>query len=279
MEILRPLNSSMAFLGVLVGALIGATIGSIGNSGLWLYSIIPAGIVAGLYTGAGNALNDVYDSEVDKQNHPQRPIPSGRMSKKSAKGLAIGLFILGAALASMVNPVCLLIALFNGLMLVLYETHLKRQGLPGNITISYLAASLFLFGGAATIELGMDAMARTLMLAMLAFLATLGREIVKDIEDLKGDFDRVTLPRKIGVKRAGFIAACFFLMAVCLSPLPYILGLLPLPYLLVVLGSDSIFIYASIIILSDKRGSATAAKFAMLLALIAFIVGGIWTGS
>ena len=37
-------------------------------------------LVVFFITGAGNAINDYFDLEIDRVNRPRRPIPSGRMS-------------------------------------------------------------------------------------------------------------------------------------------------------------------------------------------------------
>lgn len=53
-----------------------------------------------LYT-AGMVLNDVFDFEVDRRERPQRPLPSGRISRRWAKGLGFGLLVFGIAMGSM----------------------------------------------------------------------------------------------------------------------------------------------------------------------------------
>jgi geranylgeranylglycerol-phosphate geranylgeranyltransferase len=90
-------------------------------------------------------------------------------------------------------------------------------------------------------------MERTYIIALLAFLAILGREIVKDIEDMEGDFDRQTLPKRIGARKAGGIASLSFLVAVALSPIPYFDGTFGIWYLAAVAFADAIFIYCSIV--------------------------------
>src|SRR5437899_8453129 len=55
-------------------------------------------------------------------------------------------------------------------------------------------------------------------------------EITKDIEDLRGDVDRRTLPRRIGASRAGTLAAIALAVGVVLSFLPLYYGVLLLGY-------------------------------------------------
>jgi geranylgeranylglycerol-phosphate geranylgeranyltransferase len=153
-----------------------------------------------------------------------------------------------------------------------YEWLLKAEGLAGNLAISWLTGALFLFGGAAV-----DSLELAWILGALAFLATLGREIVKDIQDIEGDKgSRRTLPMRIGVKNAGIAGSAAFAAAVALSPLPYLLDLLSLWYVPVVLAADAIFIYCALIHFRDAGKGQKVAKLAMLIALIAFLAGGVF---
>ena len=109
----------------------------------------------------------------------------------------------------------------------------------------------------------------------MAGLATLGREIVKDIQDMKADADRHTLPQRIGPKKAGIFATLAFAAAVTLSFEPVILGIFGIGYLIIVVFADGIFIYSSIVLFRDPKQGQTWAKNGMLVALIAFLVGGL----
>jgi len=148
-------------------------------------------VVCFVVTAGGNAINDFYDAKIDAVNKPHRPIPSGRISPRRAFAFAVGLFGIGIALSYLINPICFFIAAANSLLLIGYAYKLKRTVLWGNVSIGYLTGSTFLFGGAAVNEIMV-----TFVLFMLAMLATMGREIVKDIEDIKGDKKEglITLP-------------------------------------------------------------------------------------
>jgi geranylgeranylglycerol-phosphate geranylgeranyltransferase len=109
----------------------------------------------------------------------------------------------------------------------------------------------------------------------MAMLATLGREIVKDVQDMGSDFDRRTLPQRIGARKAGVIASTAFLVAVSLSFEPYLAGRFGLAYLAAVLFADAIFIYCSIVHFRNPRQGQKWAKYGMLVALVAFLLGGL----
>jgi len=167
-----------------------------------------------ILVGGGNALNDYNDRETDKENHPERPIPSGSISADTASIyaqalLGSGLLILLFALE---NKMPFVIALIGILLLTAYENGLKAAGISGNITVGLMSGAVFLFAGMAVNDPG-----PTLWMFGLAVLATITREIIKDIQDLEGDRDRRTLPAIIGIENSRRVAILFLLIAIGLS--------------------------------------------------------------
>ena len=167
-----------------------------------------------MLVGGGNALNDYNDRETDKENHPERPIPSGTISADTASVyaqalLGSGLLILLFALD---NKMPFVIALIGIILLIAYENGLKAAGISGNITVGLMSGAVFLFAGMAVNEPG-----PTLWMFGLAVLATITREIIKDIQDLEGDRDRRTLPASIGIENSMRVAILFLLIAIGLS--------------------------------------------------------------
>ncbi|MEW5759595.1 MAG: UbiA family prenyltransferase [Candidatus Thermoplasmatota archaeon] len=268
LKLIRPLNCLMASLGIGIGALVGGGIPI-------EYSIVILGMVIGaLYTGGGNSLNDYFDRDIDRINHPERPIPLGYVKPKTAIIFSIFLFSLGLCLVLITNNLlCIGIVVINLVLLILYEIKLKNIGFMGNICISWLTASLFIFGGALVNKIFLP-----LFLSLLAFFACLGREIVKDIEDIGGDEEkRKTLPMEIGIRKASAFAAIFFFIAIILSPLPYY----PLSiyhsysYITIISIADAIFLYSLILIFKSPKMSSITAKVGMCCALIAFALEGL----
>jgi len=254
------------------GTLLAAIVAG-GTAGLEEYPaeiLLSMGIVV-LFTGAGNALNDYYDREVDKVAHPDRPIPRGIVRPRDALASSILMFAATVILSVFVNLWSFAIVVTSILIMVGYESLLKAEGLAGNLAISWLTGALFLFGGAAV-----DRMELAWILAVLAFLATLGREIVKDIQDIEGDKgSRMTLPMRMGPRGAGAVASFAFVGAVALSPAPYMLDLLSVWYLAAVAVADGIFIYCALIHFGNPERGQKTAKLAMLAALAAFLLGGL----
>lgn len=295
-KLMRPINCLMTAIAVFVGGLIvSPTLLLLTAERIWL-----AMAAAFLIAGAGNAINDYVDVEADRINRPKRPIPSGRVSRKGALAFSISLFAIGMALAGLINWATFAIAAINSLLLVLYSTHMQNKVFIGNIAISYLVGSGFLFGGAA-----LNNFALASLLALLAGLANMARELVKTLEDVKGD--KLSFLKRIAKKtvkkiapkvaeRFGFdgkdvrlnyspgtlstTAVVFLLLAIIASPLPYVLGMLGMSYLVVLALADIVFLVAAVMTANATRKShyhraSGMIKMGMFLGLIAFIAGAL----
>jgi len=264
----------LAGLAVLIGVFI---IGESASVSWTSYEFVRAALAfaaAVLIAGAGNAVNDYFDRNIDKVNCPKRPIPSGRVEPSTALNISQAMFAIGILLVIPINWECVIIAALNSLILVSYAARLKRIGIAGNIAIGYLVGSTFIFGGLVIGELQVAS-----ILAAMAALATVGRELIKDIEDMKGDRANkiVTIPLRYGTRKAAALATVFIAAAIVLAPLPRILDIFGPVYLWVATVSIVVFIVAAALIL-DAQDKATASnaslacKVAMGIGLLAFLV-------
>jgi len=262
-EILRPFNCMMAAVAAIIGLTVAGELSSKSAALIFLTVF--------LVTGAGNAINDYYDRDIDKVNRPKRPIPSGRISPERACYYSLALFAAGCLSASLVNQICLLLAAFNSALLVLYARSLKATPLAGNVTVAFLTGSTFLFGGAAA---GMHGLFANQVPFLLSFLVSMSREIAKDIEDLAGDMagGAKTLPILAGERPSAALAAAFALGAVVLSFFaPF--GRL---YLVIVVVADLFFMLSVRMILKgDATGAQKALKKGMAVALAAFLAAAV----
>jgi geranylgeranylglycerol-phosphate geranylgeranyltransferase len=266
----RPLNCLMSAVGVGIGGVVGV------GPAAWGGLAAPLGLAAAAaasFTAGGNALNDIFDRETDRINHPDRPLASGRLTLGAARIFVASTFAIAALLALFINGPALAIVAVNVMLMVSYEAWLKARGAAGNVVIAYLVGSLFLFAGVSVFGGASDPLIRTRILAALAFLATLGREITKDIEDMRGDVDRHTLPQQIGTKRAGAVAALVLVLGVALSALPLYFRVLGVGYAILVVPADGMFIYAAFHSAANPARSQRVTKYAMIVALAAFLAG------
>lgn len=267
LRIIRPINGIMGIVATWISAFIGV--------GLALKNFLPPVIFASLavflVTSAGNIINDIMDIETDKVNHPTRPLVKGEITVKQATYGAAILFIVPILTSAFyISYFAAIVVLIADALLVGYEKFLKKRGISGNITISILVGLIFIFGGIAV-----SSLLKMIILFGMASLANLSREIIKDIEDMEGDVDRITFPKRYGIKNAMILAALSVLIAVSLSYLPYYLGIFSIYYAIVVILSDALFIISLSVMSKNPERSQSISKYAMIVGLISFAVGGI----
>lgn len=191
LRLIRPVNCLFAALCVLFGAFYL-------NRIYFDLSVVSAVLSASLIAAAGYTINDFFDIPLDKVNKPHRVLPSGRIKPASAYLFAVILFVLGISCSFATgNWYCCLIALSNSILLFYYARNFKLKFLIGNLIVSYTAASTFIFGAICT-----DNLKNIFPVAVMAFLYTLIREMIKDAEDIEGDrkFGARTLAVSLGRK-------------------------------------------------------------------------------
>ncbi|PGF14936.1 geranylgeranylglycerol-phosphate geranylgeranyltransferase [Natrinema sp. CBA1119] len=266
LELTRPVNVIAAGVLTFIGSFVA---GGVTEEPIAVAAAVGATALA---VGAGNAINDYFDREIDRINQPERAIPRGAVSPRGALAFSVVLFAGAVVLALALPRLAIGIAIVNLLALIAYTEFFK--GLPGlgNALVAYLVGSTFLFGAAA-IEGG--EIGPAVVLFVLAAIATLTREIIKDVEDLEGDREEGlrTLPIAIGERRALAIAALLLVAAVVASPIPYLREEFGVAYLLVVVPADAIMLVAAYESFEDPTAGQSHLKYGMFLAAVAFIVG------
>lgn len=156
------------------------------------------GWVSGLYGG------DYFDRDLDAVAKPHRPVPSGRISARTAFWFMVGYIIAGYVLALVLSPIALLIAVVTTVVGVAYSKALKRHALIGNFDRGLLAAFTVLFAGAAVH--GLDVGWPLAVLCAMFFFHDSSSNLVGAIRDLEGDRDAGyrTVPVVYGIPRAVF---------------------------------------------------------------------------
>ena len=268
-RIIRPINALMGFVATYISALVGIGLNIIHSNFLVLSTF--AGISVFLVISAGNIINDISDADTDKINHPERPIPKGEIRIRDAWIVSDVFFIIAAVLAgillSLTAGIVVIVAIA---VLVGYEMKLKGTGLPGNFAISVLVGMIFIFGGIAV-----SSISRMILLFLMAFLTNSAREIIKDVQDMKGDVNRKTFPMRHSVKASFFLVVGLTLAGIFFSLLTYYLGIFGFIYLVAVIVADAVFIASLAVFNRNARESQNFSKLAMVLGLVAFTVGGV----
>jgi len=238
------------------------------------------GFITGfMLTAASMTINDYYDRRIDTVNEPKRPMPSGLIKPKNALIFAGILSILGFAAALLTNLYCFVTAIIAWMAFTTYTTVGKRSGLPGNFLVSLCVAIPFIYGSLAIVA---EVKLNVLLFASIAFLSNTGREITKGIVDVKGDTaaNVKTVAVRYGEKNAALTSASFYVFAVLLSPIPWLLGLVSFWFIPLVLVTDIGLVASSIMLLRDySRENARKVKKNVLLwfiaGLLAFIAGAV----
>ncbi len=201
------------------------------------------GFLTGFFiSGAAMISNDYFDLEVDRVNHPQRPLPSGRISIIELMILT-GLFtIAGFITAGILGTVTLSFALFIWIIAISYNWRFKESGLFGNILVGISVAWFFIFGGATV-----DGLTNGLVwiFAGLAFIFDVGEEIAGDAMDMVGDEERSskTLALLHGKPYAMRASIVLFLLFIIVSLIPFLISWLRIEYLLIFLPMDLVVLY------------------------------------
>ena len=134
----------------------------------------------------------------------------------------------------------------------------------------------FVYGGLAVGQLETS----TLLFVLIVFLSNTGREVTKGIVDVEGDrlHNIKTIAVRFGERTAAVVASVFSVLAVFLSPLPWIMGLVSDWFLPPVILTDIGLLVSAVLLLRDySRKNAKITKNLTLLwftfGLLAFILG------
>jgi len=251
----RPLNIFISFISVWLAALLSVNF----HLNINLYF---AGIIAALITAGANIVNDIYDIEIDRINKPDRLLPLGIVSLKEAWLYFIFSYFTAFIIAVYTGSSMFSIALCIAVLLYFYALKLKRTVLWGNLIVAFAGAMAFIYGAMAVNDWRAG-----IIPAGFAFFFHLGREILKDIQDLRGDLSSkaVTFPGKYGKIPAILLINFIFALLVILTILPYIFDVYNTFYFYFVLISvDLILIYVALA-LWKKNDVAALHKFSVIL--------------
>jgi geranylgeranylglycerol-phosphate geranylgeranyltransferase len=287
-ELMRLEHGVMLFIAILIGSLISQKT-LFDNLNLPLLNIFLTFFTALFLEASTFALNDYYDLEIDRINKRiDRPLVRGDLSPKTALNLFYLLFPLGLICSYFVNMTCFIIALITALISVLYDAKMKKIKLIGNFYIAYIMAIPFVFGGATV--LGNNAFSlgainpAIYVIALIAFLAGAGREIMKDVMDFEGDKRQgvKSFPRYIGIRASNGIAAIFYLCAIALSFLPFFLAdfgvyYQNIIYFILVFITDTMLLSTCLQLVFKKQPNMRFHRkytlVAIFIGLLAFLVG------
>ena len=186
------------------------------------FSLLVAATVC--ISAAGYIINDYFDVNADMMNKPDKVIIGKSINRRNAMILHWAFNIVGCICGALVSfgigyPKYSFIFLFIAGVLWFYSTTFSKEPVLGNVVVALLVATVpiieILYEMLPLLSLPLDIMQQlhirleeifvwALGYTLFAFLLTLQREMVKDIEDLEGDktYGRNTLPIALGLKVA-----------------------------------------------------------------------------
>jgi 4-hydroxybenzoate polyprenyltransferase len=220
LELSRPFTLVAPALGFASGAVtaIGAAPPEPLSRGLLLFPAIGL-TMAAVLNAASNALNQIYDLDIDRINKPRRPLSSGRLTLREGWAFTIVAYVIALALAWLVAPEgrheCFWIVVAALLFTVLYSVppfRTKRLGIWANVTIAIPRGVLLKVAGWSAVKtvFGVEPW----YIGAIFGLFLLGASTTKDFADMEGD-ERggcKTLPILYGVRRAAWMISPAFVL-------------------------------------------------------------------
>lgn len=227
-----------------------------------------------IIAAAGYIINDYYDIKIDRVNKPQRIVIGRVIRRRVALGAHFTLNLIGIGLGVWVDIEVGIINFLAGFLLWLYSNQLKRLPLVGNTAIAVLTAMV-------VIVMAVYYQKEQLVLftfSTFAFFITIVREIIKDMEDVKGDatFGCKTLPIVWGIRRTKNVIYVFLtvLIIVLLSTL-FVYRNLFILYLVIFVLPSLFFLFIRLRSADTKkeyRYLSHFCKFIMLIGVLSMIL-------
>jgi 4-hydroxybenzoate polyprenyltransferase len=216
---------------------------------------------------AGYIINDYYDIKIDLINKPERVIIGKGITRRYAILYHTLLSFAGVAIGTYLNWKIGLLNFGAAFLLWWYSNSLKRQPLIGNVVVSVLTALAIVI---------VDSLYKTgntliFIYAAFAFFITLIREVIKDMEDLKGDdtFGCKTLPIIWGMRKTKyFIYAVLFVFSTTVVLLEVFYVDLPEYYFLLFLFVPLVILLITLIQADTKRDYARLSNFCKIILLL-----------
>lgn len=185
--------------------------------------ILVGALAAAILNIASNAVNQIYDLEVDRINKPDRPLPNGDMTVRQAAVVTVVCYAVAIAIAAAINQTMFWIVAFTAVLTYVYSgppLRTKRHWAFSNFTISIPRGFLLPLAGWTAVSGNAEYGARevlpidVLVFAAASWLFVLGAATTKDYADLEGDRAGgcITIPLKFGIERSVRFVAPFLVL-------------------------------------------------------------------
>lgn len=204
---------------------------------LWQYCLLIISTVC--IAAGGYIINDIMDQDVDSINKPKKAIVGNTISENFAYNLYVAFSIIGVGIGFYLSkligrPNFVTVFILCAALLYIYSTSFKQIMIVKNIVVAFLLAFSILIIDLFMVFPATDSTNREQMLpvfsvlidfSIIAFLINFLREMVKDLEDVNGDYNNgiKTLPVAFGVARTTkLVFVLSFVPTICILYYMYI---------------------------------------------------------
>jgi 4-hydroxybenzoate polyprenyltransferase len=181
----------------------------------WQYCLLVLSTV--LIAAGGYVINNIFDQATDNDNKPNQVVVGKSISETQAYNIYLALTVLGVGIGFYLSnviskPGFASIFIMIAATLYLYATSLKQMILIGNLIVALLLSFSVIIIGVFDLfpvinpgnqQIMSNLFSILLDYALFAFIINFIREIVKDLEDVNGDYNQGmnTLPIALGINR------------------------------------------------------------------------------
>jgi 4-hydroxybenzoate polyprenyltransferase len=219
-DLARPFTLVAPALGFVSGALtaVGASPREPWSPTLLIAPLVGS-LMAAVLNAGNNALNQIYDLDIDRVNKPKRPLPSGRLTISQVWWFTNIAYVLALILAWLVAPSgrheCFWLVLVAVVCTYMYSVppmRTKRLGIWANVTIAIPRGVLLKVAGWSSVKT--IAGVEPWYIGAIFGLFLLGATTTKDFADMEGDRRGGcrTLPIQYGVRRAAWMISPSFVV-------------------------------------------------------------------
>lgn len=251
-------------------------------------------------TAAGYAINDYFDTKTDQINRPERVVVGKEFSRRMVMSIHIILNIIGIGFGFLVSfsigkPLFGFVFVFVTGLLWFYSTTYKRQFLIGNLLVAFLTGMVPFMVAAFEIPPLIEKYGTSLYdykislfpvvawiggFSFFAFFLTLIREIIKDMEDFKGDkaFGRKSVPVVLGLQGAAiFVLTLIFLTigALVFTTTVYLKETISWVYIGIMIVIPLLFLAIKLFYTKDSKGFHFLSNLSKLIMLAGLGYAGI----
>jgi 4-hydroxybenzoate polyprenyltransferase len=223
-----------------------------------------------MIAAAGYIINDYYDVKIDYINKPERVVIGKSITRRYAILYHVILSVMGILAGTICSWKIGFVNIMAVFLLWLYSNSLKRIAFVGNFTVALLTGLSILL-----VDFLYHAVNPLVFIyASFAFFMTLIREIIKDMEDLKGDntFGCKTLPIVLGLRKTKFfiygILALFGAIVVMLN---HFYSALPFTYYLIFLFIPLLFLSIWLVRADMKKDFSLLSSFCKAIMLLGIL--------